>query len=457
MLFAFRDIGATNVGSLSATLVATNGITAPSGLQNYGPLVMKGPSVFRPFSFTVDPTYTNGQQISATFNLQDGTNNIGIGVFTYNLGTRTTTFANTNAIVINDDTNATPYPSTITVSNVGGTLLASTVVFTNMNHTAPEDIDVLLASPASPQGVLIMANSGLNLEIDNVTLTFDDAASASLPQFTQITSGTYKPTAYTPVATFFPTNAPPPATNAPAAQNGTTLSLFNSGNPNGDWSLFVQDDTPQDDGIISNGWLINLTTADLVGAFADVGAGMTSLPAGSAVISNNVTFVVTVTNYGPSTATNVVVTDTLPPGVTFVSAAGAVHNGSSVTWSVGNLATNAGVQLNLVVKTLSTGTITNSATVTTATADPNPDDDTASAIVNIGTPVPAALSGGSVVNGVFQLTVTGTPNVSYIIQGSTNLVTGPWVPLLTNPSPFIFMDIYSSNFPARYYRAVTGP
>jgi uncharacterized repeat protein (TIGR01451 family) len=465
LLFAFRDIGGTNVGSLNANLIATNGITAPSGPQTYGPLIVKGPSVFRPFSFTVDPSFTNGQQIAATFKLQDGANNIGIGVFTYTLGTMTTTFANTNAIIINDDTNATPYPSTITVSNVSGTLIKSTVVLTNMTHTSSSDIDALLASPASPKSVLVMANAGGFNEIDNVTLTFDDSASGFLPQFGQISSGTNKPTAYTPVATFFPTNALPPVTNAPASQSATNLSVFNGGNPNGDWSLFVQDDSPGDVGVIANGWLLNLTTADFIGSFADVGIGMTASPPVTAAISNNVTFVVTVTNYGPSIATNVVVTDTLPSGVTLVSTSASPNsialNGSLLTWNLGNLATNAGGKLTIVVKTLSGGSITNSAVATTATADLNPADDTASAIVNVIAAQPALLSGGSIVNGAFQTTVTGTPGASYIVQASTNLAIPVWVNIYTSPppflSPFIFTNLDSSNFPTRFYRVISGP
>jgi uncharacterized delta-60 repeat protein len=465
LLFAFRDNGTTNVGNLNATLVATNGITAPSGPQNYGSLVMKGPSVFRPFSFTVDPTYTNGQQISARFILQDGANGIGIGVFNYNLGVKTTTFANTNTIIINDDTNATPYPSIITVSNVAGTLLQATVVFTNVSHTSPSDIDALLTAPASPKGVLVMANAGGFNEIDNVTLTFDDMASGYLPQYGQIVSGTTKPTAYTPVATFFPTNAPSPVTNAPVDQSGTTLSVFNGTNPNGDWSLFVQDDTGGDFGVIANGWLLNVMTADPVGTFADVGIGMTSLPVVSVAISNNVTFAVTVTNYGPSSATNVIVTNTLPSGVAFVSANGAVHSGSLVIWNVGNLVTNAGAQLNIVVKSLAAGPITNSATVTTTTADPNPDDNNAAVIVNVTTAQPAVLSGASVIanNGGFQLTVTGTPGFNYIVQATTNLATTNWINIYTGAPPlmppyaFIYTNLDSSNFPARFYRAITGP
>jgi hypothetical protein len=47
-----------------------------------------------------------------------------------------------------------------------------------------------------------MAHAGGQNVISNVTLTFDDAASTSLPQTGQIISGTNKPTAYLPVPVF---------------------------------------------------------------------------------------------------------------------------------------------------------------------------------------------------------------------------------------------------------------
>ncbi|MBU6410749.1 MAG: hypothetical protein KGR98_10215, partial [Verrucomicrobia bacterium] len=152
-LFAFRAAGGTNVANLVAALLATNGVLFPSGPQSYGPLIVGGPSAARPFSFTANGT--NGQQIIASFKLQDGTNDLGIASFSYMLGKWTTSFTNPAPIIINDIGIATPYPSGITVSNVGGTLLKATVTVTNLNHTWPSDIDMLLVSPAA-QDALFM-------------------------------------------------------------------------------------------------------------------------------------------------------------------------------------------------------------------------------------------------------------------------------------------------------------
>ena len=40
---------------------------------------------------------------------------------------------------------------------------------------------------------------------------------------------------------------------------------MNGSNPNGTWSLFIQDDWVFDSGVISNGWVLTLTTANPVG------------------------------------------------------------------------------------------------------------------------------------------------------------------------------------------------
>ncbi|HLX70901.1 MAG TPA: Calx-beta domain-containing protein [Verrucomicrobiae bacterium] len=201
VLFGFRDAGGLNVGNLSATLIATNGVTPiPNpATQTYGPLLSGGHSVSEPFTFLAQGT--NGQQITATFQLKDSTTNIGTAVFGYTLGTTTVWYTNAGFIAINDNATATPYPSTITVSNQIGTILKSTVTLTNLVHTSPADIDALLVSPEE-QTVLFMAHAGGQNAINGVTLTFDDAASASLPQSGQILSGTNKPTAYLPVPVF---------------------------------------------------------------------------------------------------------------------------------------------------------------------------------------------------------------------------------------------------------------
>ena len=206
--FAFRDGGGTNVNNLVAVLLTTNGViplAATNGAvlatetNTYGPLSYNGHSVSRAYVFAVRGT--NGQQIIPTFRLLDGSQIIGTNSFSFTLGTTTTTFANTNVIVINDNTNASPYPSIIDVSGIPGTLIKSTVTFSNLWHTSPSDIDALVVMPSSTN-TLVMAHAGGTISVTNLSLTFSDSASNSLPQSTKLTSGTNKPTQYYPVGNF---------------------------------------------------------------------------------------------------------------------------------------------------------------------------------------------------------------------------------------------------------------
>lgn len=200
VLFGFRDSSGTNVGHLVATLLATNGVSSPSGPQNYGPLVASGPTVSRPFTFTANGT--NGQAIVATFALADGTKSLGTNTFTFYLGTWSTSYSNTAPIIINDFTTASPYPATINVSGLSGVVLKTTVTLTNLTHTAPGDIGALVVAP-NQQDTLIMNNAGAGNSIKNVTLTFDDSASNNLPlNLPVITSGTNKPTSYPTIKAF---------------------------------------------------------------------------------------------------------------------------------------------------------------------------------------------------------------------------------------------------------------
>jgi uncharacterized delta-60 repeat protein len=200
LLFGFRDAGFLNVTNLVATLLPVTGVTSPSGSQNYGPLIAGGHSVSEPFTFTANGT--NGQAIVSTFSLADSGKPIGTNTFTFTLGSWTTKFTNAASIVINDYSAASPYPSPISVSGVGGTLIKATVTVTNMNHTRASDIAMLVVSPAV-KDTLLEANAGGSHAISDVTITFDDAATNSpLPQTGQIVSGTNAPTAYLPVLQF---------------------------------------------------------------------------------------------------------------------------------------------------------------------------------------------------------------------------------------------------------------
>jgi len=193
MLLALRASGGTNIPNVNATLLVTNGITSPSPATavNYGAMAVGGPAVSRQFSFTANGT--NSQQIAATLLLDNGVTNIGTAVFTYTLGMWTNTFYNTNGITIPTIGIASPYPSVITVSNLGGTLVKSIVTLSNLYHTYPDDVHALVVSPAG-QDTLLMSHTGGSTNAAKVTLTFDDAAATYLSGTNALTTSTNKPT-----------------------------------------------------------------------------------------------------------------------------------------------------------------------------------------------------------------------------------------------------------------------
>jgi uncharacterized repeat protein (TIGR01451 family) len=262
--------------------------------------------------------------------------------------------------------------------------------------------------------------------------------------------------------------SPPPKNTIlyPSVGYGPTLSTLNGGSPNGTWTLFVMADSPPNgSGIISNGWFMTLTMANPVGLIADLGLTMSANPT-NPLPGSNVVYSITVTNYGPCTSTNVIVGVSLPTGSTLLSsnatlASQILLEGSQLAWAVtgaaNGLTNGAGAKLTLTVKMPAAGgTVLATATAQSDTPDPNPDNDSVSITSNVAyppAPLLSAIVSGS--GGGFQLTITNAPGQSVIIQASTNLLS--WISILTNTEPFTFTNFDSTNFPTRFYRAVTGP
>jgi uncharacterized repeat protein (TIGR01451 family) len=101
-------------------------------------------------------------------------------------------------------------------------------------------------------------------------------------------------------------------------------------------------------------------------------------------VGDNVAFTVTATNSGPDAADNVFIVDSLPAGVSFVSASasdGTVSfDGNAVTAELATLASGASVTLTIVATVTQPGSMTNTATVSSAsTTDPDLTDNIASA------------------------------------------------------------------------------
>lgn len=177
----------------------------------------------------------------------------------------TQVFSNTNYLTINDSTSpptlATPYPSTINVTGLTGQYITkATVTLQGFSHSFPSDVDIILMGPDGQMAILMSEVGGLDqYSVTNLTLTLDDNATASLPLDTALSSGTFKPTArHSPLPFDFPPPVPAGNSNAVVA-----LSVFQNTDPNGTWSLFVVDDTASNDGYITNGWSLSLTTAPI--------------------------------------------------------------------------------------------------------------------------------------------------------------------------------------------------
>lgn len=246
----------------------------------------------------------------------------------------------------------------------------------------------------------------------------------------------------------------------PSPPYGSSLNVLNGANPNGIWNLYELDDGVFDSGVISNGWILTLTTANPVGAAADNAISM-SATTGTISVGGTGVYVLTVTNYGPSVSSNVLVSDTLPLGALLVASNATIgsvsRGGNQLTWNIGTLNTNAGAQLTLTVQPGSNGSFLNTAIVSAATPDPNPNEDFASASISTGPVTPPQLSGAVVVaNGTFQFSVVSGAEQTNVIQTSTNLVN--WVPIYTNVGPFTFTNVVDPAYPSWFYRDfILGP
>jgi uncharacterized repeat protein (TIGR01451 family) len=156
------------------------------------------------------------------------------------------------------------------------------------------------------------------------------------------------------------------------------------------------------------------------------------------LVVDNLTYTITVTNNGPSPATDVTVTDTLPGSVTFVSATpsqGTPCTGTStVSCNLGTVTNGANATVMIVVKPNTEGLISNTATVAGNETDPVSGNDTSPPQETTVNPVPSggplngnpfSSGGGLITSTMYQLvpgvvgqsvTGTGLSSTNYQIE-----------------------------------------
>lgn len=134
----------------------------------------------------------------------------------------------------------------------------------------------------------------------------------------------------------------------------------------------------------------NSTSASTtVNPSADLAVSMTDSP-DPVKIGAKLTYNITVTNSGPSNASDVTLTDTLPANTIFVSVTesqGSCSGTSTVTCNLGSIASGASANVEIVIRPKSTGTISNSASVSSSVADPNSTNNSATATTTTTTTV----------------------------------------------------------------------
>jgi subtilisin-like proprotein convertase family protein len=353
--------------------------------------------------------------------------------------------------MIVDRAPAVPYPATNFVQNVGGLLTKVSVSILGLNHRFPDDIDILLQGPAGQQATL-MSDVGGRDDAVNVNITFDSVSTNPLPDDALLVSGTFFPTNYAGLGTAdaFPAPAPP------GPYGASDLGVFRGTDPNGTWSLFIVDDTGQDDGNITNGWVIHLESEDPVVPAADLSVAAQLVTSSPLSLGEDQVCVLRVVNNGPSTAHGVVVTEAISGGLQIMSSStsqgtlGQGGGGSAFQWQVGSLPHGASATATVTARANSAGEATSVVHVRGNQLDMWPSDNTLTMTTMIvEAPVLSVTRLGT------QVTVSWpVPDSGYTVESTFNLATPNWLPV-TDPV-VVFGGRVSLTFNAssqqRFYR-----
>lgn len=258
VLVGLKNLGSADAMNVNALLMAGKGVQLPGGSGQYGEVKTGGAVATQAFTFTAGAAC--GDLLLPTFRIMDSGFDLGTVSVSVPVGIRTIlsrTFTNSTSFrvpLIGTQGRASLYPSSLTVTGMTGAVSRVSVEIPSLTHSFPDDLDVLLAGPGG-QAVMLMSDAGGGISISGADLTFEDGAPVSVPDSAEIRSGTYSPSDYESGDTF-----PAPAPSGPF---GTSLGIFAGTNPNGIWKLFVQDDSADDSGSISQGWRITVTATNL--------------------------------------------------------------------------------------------------------------------------------------------------------------------------------------------------
>jgi hypothetical protein len=146
---------------------------------------------------------------------------------------------------------ANNYPGTVDVAGIPGTV--TRVTLTALELSANADLDMALVGPNGAQ-VMLMSDACSATSVQRAIWTFEDEAPIFVPQLS---------CPFGPMASVRPTNYEPESDDLSAGGGPTgpftnSLSAFDGISPNGEWSLFLLDDSPAVVGFEMRGFALNL-------------------------------------------------------------------------------------------------------------------------------------------------------------------------------------------------------
>jgi uncharacterized repeat protein (TIGR01451 family) len=341
-------------------------------------------------------------------------------------------------ITINATVLSTATGSITNTANVASTTAAASETNTNNNSddavtTLTPQFDVAVnksvtGGPSFGPGATVTYTVSLenNGPSRATGVVLSDVVPAGLTFVTGTLNGQTVTTAPGGTVTFNPVNIETGTANALTATLQFTVNATASGTITNTAS--IPNNIPNETVTTNNSDGVDITVAPRAELFLTKTVNRTEAQAGS-----QLTYTITVTNEGPSPAQAVTLTDTLDPGLTFVSGTGpngAVLNDSNndriITHDAGTLASGATLTYTIIAQlgTTVTGTQTNQASVTTTTAEAGTRTNTASA-QTIVDPVTSTISGRVYIdtnnNGTQDTGEVGIGSVSLALSGTDSL------------------------------------
>jgi uncharacterized repeat protein (TIGR01451 family) len=369
-----------------ATVIAGNNLTYTLAVTNLGPSVATNVSVTHLLPPNV--TFVSASASQGTFSQQGG-------VVTFSLGRMVARGTASLTVVVQPNDTGANYTmfSTASVSSEQPDSVPGNNTANVSTTVTPASSDVSVAIAAVPNPALV--NGTLTY---TVTLINNGPSTASavmvtnaLPGSAQIQSVTVSQGTTTTLGNVILWSI----TNKLSMGASATATITVTPTVQGLITAIATAGAHEFDPVAANNRASVTTT---VGPSADLGISITDYP-DPVVAGSNLTYTVTVTNKGPSTASSIIVNETLPSPVNVLSTnttQGTTFVGSgSLTWNVGTLTAGASATLTLGVQTVTNGTLTTIASVVATEPDPQPANNSATTVTAVAAPFVTIVASGA--------------------------------------------------------------